>query len=40
VRLHAGISYLTPNDEHTSRSEGIHQARRTGPTAAREAQIN
>jgi putative transposase len=30
VRLHAGIGYVTPNDEHTGRGEGIRQARREG----------
>jgi putative transposase len=40
VRLHAGIGYVTPDDEHTGRGEGIRQARRDGRTAARDARIN
>jgi putative transposase len=40
VRLHAGVGYVTPDDEHTGRGEGIRQARRDGLTAAREARIN
>jgi transposase InsO family protein len=40
VRLHAGVGYLTPDDEHTGRGEGIRQARRDGLTAARDARIN
>jgi hypothetical protein len=35
VRVHAGIGYVTPDDEHTGRGEGIRQARRDGLTAAR-----
>ncbi|HSV66687.1 MAG TPA: integrase core domain-containing protein [Mycobacteriales bacterium] len=30
VRLHAGIGYVTPDDEHTGHGEGIRQARRDG----------
>jgi putative transposase len=37
VRLHAGVGYLTPDDEHYGRGEGIRQARRDGLTAAPEA---
>jgi transposase InsO family protein len=40
VRLHAGIGYVTPNDEHTGRGEGIRQARREGLIAARDTRIN
>jgi putative transposase len=40
VRLHAGIGYVTPDDEHEGRGEGIRQARRDGLLAAREARIN
>ena len=40
VRLHAGVGYVTPDDEHTGRGEGIRQARRDGLAAAREARIN
>ena len=28
VRLHEGIGYVTPNDEHEGRGEAIRQARR------------
>jgi hypothetical protein len=37
---HADIGYVTPDDEHTGRGEGIRQARRDGLTAARQARIN
>jgi putative transposase len=40
VRLHAGVGYVTPDDEHEGRGEGIRQARRDGLAAAREARIN
>ena len=30
VRLHAGIGYVTPDDEHQRRGEAIRQARRDG----------
>jgi putative transposase len=40
VRLHAGVGYVTPDDEHSGRGEGIRQARRDGLLAAREARIN
>jgi putative transposase len=40
VRLHAGIGYVTPDDEHQGRGDGIRQARRDGLAAAREARIN
>ncbi len=40
VRLHAGVGYVTPDDEHEGRGEGIRQARRDGLIAAREARIN
>jgi len=39
VRLHAGIGYVTPDDEHHGRGEGIRQARRDGLAAARQARI-
>ena len=35
VRLHAGIGYVTPNDEHEGRGDQIRQARRDGMTRAR-----
>ena len=40
VRLHAGVGYVTPDDEHTGRGDGIRQARRDGLATAREARIN
>jgi transposase InsO family protein len=39
VRLHAGIGYVTPDDEHEGRGEAIRQARRDGLVHAREARI-
>jgi transposase InsO family protein len=39
VRLHAGIGYVTPNDEHDGRGDQIRQARRDGMTRARLARI-
>jgi putative transposase len=39
VRLHASIGYVTPDDEHQGRGEGIRQARRDGLAAARESRI-
>lgn len=39
VRLHAGIGYVTPDDEHDGRGEAIRQARRDGLARAREARI-
>ncbi|MDQ3150474.1 MAG: integrase core domain-containing protein [Actinomycetota bacterium] len=39
VRLHAGIGYLTPDDEYTGRGDGIRAARRHGLAHAREARI-
>jgi transposase InsO family protein len=35
VRLHAGIGYVTPDDEHEGRGAGIRKARQTGLEAAR-----
>jgi putative transposase len=40
VRLHAGVGYVTPDDEHDGRGEAIRQARRDGLAAARQARIN
>jgi hypothetical protein len=37
--LHAGIGYVTPDDEHEGRGEAIRQARRDGLAQAREARI-
>jgi len=39
VRLHAGIGYVTPNDEHEGRGPAIRRARRDGLRRAREARI-
>jgi hypothetical protein len=38
-RLHAGIGYVTPDDEHTGRGEAIRQARRDGLARARAARL-
>jgi transposase InsO family protein len=34
VRLHQGIGYVTPNDEHEGRGDAIHQARIEGLRAS------
>ena len=39
VRLHAGIGYVTPDDEHEGRGAMIRKQRREGMRAAREARI-
>ena len=39
VRLHVGIGYVTPDDEHDGRGDGIRQARRDGLERARQARI-
>jgi putative transposase len=39
VRLHAGIGYVTPDDEHHGRGEAIRQARRDGLAAAHAARL-
>jgi putative transposase len=39
VRLHAGIGYVTPDDEHHGRAEAIRQARRDGLARARQARV-
>ncbi|MFH1331444.1 MAG: integrase core domain-containing protein [Actinomycetota bacterium] len=39
VRLHAGIGYATPDDEHEGRGEPIRKLRREGLRAARAARI-
>ncbi len=31
VRLHAGIGYVTPDDEHEGRGQAIRKAREAGP---------
>ncbi len=39
VRLHAGIGYVTPDDEHTGRGEAIRKARQAGLEAARQRRL-
>ncbi len=39
VRLHAGIGYVTPDDEHEGRAAQIRKRRREGLIAARAARI-
>jgi putative transposase len=39
VRLHAGIGYVTPDDEHEGRGPTIRNARRAGLHRARRARI-
>jgi transposase InsO family protein len=39
VRLHAGIGYVTPDDEHHGRGDAIRQARRDGLALARDTRI-
>ncbi len=39
VRLHQGIGYVTPNDEHEGRGEAIRQARREGMAQARQHRL-
>jgi transposase InsO family protein len=39
VRLHEGIGYVTPDDEHHGRGEAIRVARRTGLTLAHQQRI-
>ena len=38
-RLHAGIGYVTPDDEHEGRGPGIRKARKDGLDAARKKRI-
>ena len=40
IRLHAGIGYVTPEDEHHGRGEQLRQARRDGLSAARQNRID
>jgi len=37
VRLHEGIGYVTPDDEHHGRGDAVRQARRDGMTVADQA---
>ena len=39
VRLHAGIGYVTPDDEHESRGEAIRKARQAGLEHARRTRL-
>jgi hypothetical protein len=39
VRLHAGIGYVTPDDEHEGRGEQIRKARQAGLEQARLRRI-
>jgi putative transposase len=39
VRLHAGIGYVTPNDEHQGRGAAIRKAREAGLEQARLRRI-
>ena len=39
VRLHAGIGYVTPEDEHTARGPSIRHARLLGLERARQARL-
>ena len=39
VRLHAGIGYVTPDDEHEGRGPAIRRARRVGLIRARRQRI-
>jgi transposase InsO family protein len=40
VRLHAGIGYVTPDDEHNGRGDALRQARADGLARARTERIN
>jgi hypothetical protein len=39
IRLHQGVGYVTPEDEHTGRGETIRAARRAGLRRAHEARL-
>ncbi|MDQ3359786.1 MAG: integrase core domain-containing protein [Actinomycetota bacterium] len=39
VRLHEGIGYVTPEDEHYGRGKAIRAARRAGMAAAQRTRI-
>ncbi len=39
IRLHQGVGYVTPDDEHTGRGEAIRAARRAGLQRAHEARL-
>jgi len=40
IRLHAGIGYVTPDDEHEGRGDALRQARADGLAKARAKRIN
>jgi putative transposase len=40
VRLHAGIGYVTPDDEHHGRADAIRAARRRGMALARQQRLD
>ena len=40
IRLHAGIGYVTPDDEHEGRGDALRQARADGLAHARAKRIN
>ena len=39
VRLHAGVGYVTPDDEHEGRGEAIRKARQAGLEQARNRRL-
>jgi putative transposase len=39
VRLHAGVGYVTPDDEHTGQGAAIRHARRVGLARARQTRL-
>src|SRR6266508_5713985 len=39
VRLHQGVDYVTPNDEHQGRAEAIRKARQAGLEQARQHRL-
>lgn len=39
IRLHQGLGYVTPEDEHTGRGEQLRAARKTGLAAAHQARV-
>jgi putative transposase len=40
VRLHEGIGYVPPDDEHTGRGPAIRQARRDGLERTRQLRLD
>lgn len=39
MRLHAGVGYVTPDDEHTGRGERIRKDREAGLERARQTRL-